>query len=285
MVLRRLYERFKNQVLRQEIEGNYLKQRPIDSTPLLISFGFLSILLGFATLGLFLNVKSTAVPYSGDYSGKVFLPKGRQYIYIEIEQLFQNSLAYSKSINYDQLSGQTEDLNLADCTPYDYENGLPYYPAGVIANTFFQDEIKLEGLSIAESGIAWDSEKKMIGETSYRPGEFVLPQQWTESTNAGSVPLNTTDGSGLPILNERFVNWVYLSMFPNFRKLWGVVDVPEAGEYGLDVKSNFDFSGKSIYITEKSRFGMKNYLLVGGLLLFGLLTMLSSVLLKFFETE
>lgn len=280
MPWRRIYERFKNQVLRQQIGGTYRKEDRRRECRTLFWMGLLNIALGAMYLASFLSLPTLSIPYASNTRQQIFLTKGRHNMYIEIDQLFQNNLTYTKSISYDQLKGETDDLSLSDMKPYDYVDGRPYYPAGLVANTYFQDLIRIRNADIRTTGIAWDSEKKVIGRTGYAAGDIAIPEAWTPSTNRGSVPLNTTPASGLPILDERFVNWIYLSTFAHFRKLWGVVNVPRDGSYELDIESIFDFSGKKLYFTKGSWLGTKNYLFVGGLVLIGLSCILGSTLLK-----
>lgn len=284
MIWRDLYNRFKDQVLRQEIEGVYKEDRVYDARRVLVAVGLLNVALGLIALGVFAGINTQSIWYDTDRRERVFLKRGTHLLYIDIEQLFQNNLTYSKSISYDQLEGKTRDFSLKDCAPYDYVDGKPYYPAGIVANTYFQDVIRLKGLRISTEGIAWKREMGVIGKTGYRASDIAIPRDWTPSTNEGGVPLNTTKGSGLPVLDERFVNWIYLSTFPRFRKLWGTVSVQEAGSYSLEIESIFDFSKKSLYLTEGSWLGMKNYYLSQGLILSGALSVLAAFFFKRFVT-
>ena len=201
-------------------------------------------------------------------------------MYIQINGLHQNNLKYSKSIDYNQLKGKTSNLNLFDSSPYDYSGNKPFYPAGAIANTYFQDLIRIKGVAINSENIAWQKEIETIGITLYKQGEIVISESWTPSTNEGTIPLNTKTNSGLPILNERFVNWIYLSKYTNFRKLWGIIEAKEAGFHTLEIESIYDWSKKGIYFTEKSWLGFKNYGLVFGMIGVGLLIIISSFILK-----
>lgn len=280
MSIRRILRHFQNQILRQDIQGTYKQYSLKIPCRNLLIMGTICLIGGLLSLLTFININSQLITYSANTRRQIYLPKGKQFMYIQIDNLYQNNLLYSKSINYDQLKGQTKDLNLKDCAPYDYKDGKPYYPAGSIANTYFQDVIALKGLDIQTDDIAWTKEIQVIGETGYRPRQINIPENWTPQTNKDSVPLNTTVDSGLPILNERFVNWIYLSMFSNFRKLWGIINVETSGYYQLDIESIFDFCGKGLYFSESSWLGLKNYAVSYGLLLIGGLAILTSFLLK-----
>ncbi|KAI5169476.1 hypothetical protein PAEPH01_0748 [Pancytospora epiphaga] len=280
MIWRNLYERFKDQVLRQEIDGSYKTRSAFNNWMVLGVLGIFCMVLGGISLGIYIRLQTQTINYNSNTKRRIFLTEGTYYMYIEIEQLFQNNLSYSKSINYDQIGGKTKDLNLSDCKPYDYKDGKAYYPAGLIANTYFQDIIRIEGIEIRETGISWKRENDIVKKTAYKADEIEIPESWTPETNRGSAPLNTSEGSGLPILNERFVNWMNLSMFPHFRKLWGVMEIPKAGYYELEIESIFDLSGKKLYLTNKSWLGMRNYLLSAGLILIGIVSILLSALLR-----
>lgn len=68
----------------------------------------------------------------------------------------------------------------------------------------------------------------------------------------------------------------------NFRKLWGTINVNSAGYYDLEVESVSDFEGseKSLYFTEKSWLGLKNYGLTFGLIGLGLALYISALCLR-----
>lgn len=282
-MFRNTYDYFKRQILRQEINGQYKRHNTALSCRILRAFGMLNILLGVISLITFASITSFHVGYSGNFSGPIYFKKGKYKMYIEIKQLYQNNLRYAKSISYDQISGKTDDLNLSDTYPYDYDGTIPYYPAGLVAHSFFQDKITIEGLDIDTEDISWGKSRRLIGITDYSPGEVAFPEGWSPTTNEGTVPLNTYEDSGLPILNEQFANWIHLSGFSRFRKLWGKIDVPESGDYFLEIDSIFDLSSKRIFFTEMSWLGYKNYYLVAGLFGIGLISLLAPTILEIME--
>lgn len=276
MTLTDSYNEIRNSIFSQRIEGSYVKRRPSQSYKTLLALGIFNVALGLTAIFTCLNVPTTSVVYSEDFQAPIFLPKGTNYLYIEIGGLYQNHLSYTKSINYDQLRGETLGLNLSDTKPFDYNGDLPYYPAGAVASTFFQDRIALEGLEIETDDISWKSETDLVGPTSYIPGEISIPENWTSDTNENTTPLNTASGSGLPVLNERFVNWISLAPFPDFKKLWGRVEVPEDGNYNLTVESMYDLSeSKGILFSQQSTMGIPNYpgsICIVAIGVFGMLT-------------
>lgn len=280
MIGESLYEKFKDQVFRQEVDGTYKQNKIESAAKWMVLFGFLNIGLGMLSYATYFHMGASTLKYSQDAMRDVYFGKGTHYMYIELSKFHQNHLKYTKSLSYEQLSGKTQNLNLTHCRPYAYRDGRPYYPAGLIANTFFQDRIRIKGLPIRSTGISWGSEKKVVGISGYRPSSIEIPETWTPSTNKGQTPLNSAGRSGLPILDERFVNWIYLSTFSRVRKLWGIIDVKEAGNYTVEIESIFDFSPKALYFTRMSWMGLKNYFLCASLVVLGVVSVLSGVCIR-----
>lgn len=273
-----IYEYFKNKIVRQELEGSF-KSNSMGYTDIyLILLGVTNVILGIVSFWMFYNTEIVQIKYRSDVFESIYLKPGEYNIYIEVYGFYQNHLKYAKSINYDQLGGKTIDIDLKDCIPYAYKNGKPYYPAGMIANTFFQDVIEIENVKIHSDNISRTNEIKLIKMTNYNKSQIVRPQDWTASTNAGQKPLNTTEDSQIPILDERFVNWINISAFPWFKKLWGRMKITKGGKYKMKIESIFDYAKKGIYITQKNWLGIRNYFITFGLLLIGL----SSIVLGFF---
>lgn len=274
------YERTQNSVLSQNLNGTYVKRRPSKYNKIILSLGIINLALAISSFITFFNIKTTNITYASDTQSTIYIPKGINYLYIDIDGIYQNYLSYNKSINYSQLKGKTGNLNLSNTSPFDYNEGLVYYPAGAIAATYFQDSITIDGLEIETDNIARNTDTDLIGFTSYLPDEISIPENWTAETNQGTTPLNTFEGSGLPILNERFVNWITTASFSNFKKLWGIIDNPEAGEYTMTVISDYDLANKkSIFISEKSILGIPNYYAVMMFVSVGLISIGSAIYL------
>ena len=281
MTLRESYHRIFEQISEQRLPGIYTKNRPYSCYKTVLALGICNIFLGVYILIVYLNLIVNSVPYSSDVQNTIFLPQGTSYIYIALDGVYQNYLSYTKSINYNQLEGKTRNLNLSNTKPFDFSDNLPYYPAGAIAATYFQDEINIDDLDIQTEDLVRSRELSIIGTTGYSADDIAIPENWTSKTNQDTVPLNTVEDSGLPILNERFINWINLSAFPYFKKLWGIVNVENAGEYNLSVISTYEFaSSKEVYITEKSILGLPNYRAVVTMLTIGVLGICGAFYLK-----
>lgn len=267
MTLNDAYNRMQESIFSQNLDGVYIKRRPSKCNKKIMALAIINLALAFSSLYCYYNTKTTNIPYIDNTQSTVFLPKGTSYIYISLEGIYQNYLSYTKSINYSQLKGKTNDLNLSSTEPFSYYKGKPYYPAGAIAATYFQDNIFIDNLEIDTDDISRGVDQNLIGFTEYTPDQIQIPMNWTNKTNIGTTPLNTFEDSGLPILNERFVNWISLSPFSNFKKLWGKVSVEESGNYNLFIDSNYELATKkSIFISEKSILGIPNYYAILGIM-------------------
>jgi len=283
MVLSDYYNRLQDGILSERLDGTYVKKSPSKCSKYILALGILNFAYFISSLYTYLNLSVTNIPYTQNVRTKMYLPKGTNYMYIDIGGIYQNYTTYAKSISYSQLKGKTTDVNLQGTWPFDYNGGKPYYPAGAIAATYPQDIFEIVGLDIDSTGITHSGGKKIIGYTEYKPNEISIPENWTGETNYNTQPLNTFRRSGLPILNERFVNWTLLAPFSNFKKLWGKVEVERSGYYDLLIDSKYDLpKSKGVIFSEKSVLGLPNYYAVGCYLIVGILSIGASVYLSKF---
>ncbi|ELA41479.1 uncharacterized protein VICG_01463 [Vittaforma corneae ATCC 50505] len=281
MVLSDFYSRMQEGVFSQNLEGTYVKRRPSRCSGVILAFAIVNLALALSSAYTYFNTKTTNIQYNSDIQSTVFLPKGTSYIYISVDGIYQNYLSYTKSINFRQLKGKTTGLNLSAASPFDYNGDKPYYPAGAIAATYFQDIVTIDNLEIESDNISRGADMDLIGFTSYLPDQISMPINWTSYTNLNTTPLNTFTGSGLPILNERFVNWITLSPFSSFKKLWGRVNVKQSGEYNLTIMSSYGIATKkSLFICEKSILGIPNHYASLSFLIAGILSILAAIYLS-----
>ena len=157
---------------------------------------------------------------------------GPVYVFYELRNFYQNHRLYAKSLNSDQLKGNSPSQSTleSDCYPIIYNRDLyinysitnksldpnaTANPCGLVAYTVFNDSFSLgDNIQISDFGIAWPSDLQKYKITN--PDEM-----WT----------NTTD--------ERFMNWMRIAAMPTFRKLWGRIDngLP-SGNYTLSIENS-----------------------------------------------
>lgn len=256
----------KRHFLSQKLSGTYKTES--NSVFLLLFFliGILNLTLGIIATFIYVNLFETSVPYNSDLQTSVYLPSGRVYFFLELKEFYQANLRYSKSISYDQLEGQ-RPKNLKSADPLAYSDGKPIYPAGLLPNTFPQDEFEIEGLEIQVDSIAWRSERDNVNQSAYSRDEVVPPPLWQDYAEVPNLGQN-----------QRFVNWIYIAPFSSFRKLWGIVDVDREGTYTLNIVSRFPYGRKYATFVKSSFIGPRNYFLSVGLISVGSIMILFSLL-------
>lgn len=154
-----------------------------------------------------------------------------------------------KSRDDNQLLGEFGTPS-TDCAPFNENNGRPIVPCGAIANSLFNDTLRLSSDShgsvpTLKTGIAWPSDK----EIKFRnpPGDLkkalegkARPIAWRKEL--WELDTNDTDNNGLQ--NEDLIVWMRTAALPSFRKLYRRVDhsgnsfkngLP-AGMYWLEVE-------------------------------------------------
>jgi hypothetical protein len=173
------------------------------------------------------------------------------FFYYRLTNFYQNHRRYVKSFQSDQLKGTAVDNNTISnsaCDPIktDPTTGKPYYPCGLIANSVFNDTFYNPVLlnpagSSAEnetyvmnstSGISWESDKALYGQTSYLPDQIIPPPNWQVRYR-----YNYTDDYPPPNLelDEAFQVWMRTAGLPTFSKLYQRNDTApmKAGTYQL----------------------------------------------------
>lgn len=154
-------------------------------------------------------------------------------LYYQLENFYQNHRRYVKSYDQNQLQGHAvsaSDIKSGDCSPLQLgEDGKPYYPCGLIANSLFNDTffspVQLDTIASSDSqavyqmttdGIAWSSDKDLYGKTKYNTSQVVPPVNWRkkypryDDTEFPFPPLHT---------DESFQVWMRTAGLPLFSKL------------------------------------------------------------------
>jgi len=174
--------------------------------------------------------------------------KAPVYVYYELSNMHQNHRRFVDSRSNGQLSGDTT-YKVSDCTPRSRNaNGVEYYPCGLTAGYYFNDQIELYNATHffpqSTLNIAWDFDRKKL----YK----------RRDTTGMDTSL------GVDILDPRFMTWMSIAPFPTFRKLWGVIheDLP-AGQYHFQIASRWaQIDGdKAVVLSTSSWAGGRNIFL------------------------
>lgn len=197
------------------------------------------------------------------------------YLYYRLTNYHQNHRRYVTSRNNDQLRGeQIESFNTLNptCDPRtsldDSKNeDKLFQPCGLIAYSNFNDTYKLydpdgDEIKIKKKDIAWksDVEDKFGNPPKDTKGIFLVDD----------------------FTDEHFVNWMRVAAFPNFIKLWGIIEEDlDSGTYEIKVKNRYpvdDFDGKKeIFLSTTSFIGGKNAFLAYAYMAVGIITILFAI--------
>jgi hypothetical protein len=219
--------------------------------------------------------------------------------YYRLTNFYQNHRRYVKSFQADQLKGDAvsnSTIQGGSCAPLEHNEttGLPYYPCGLIANSFFNDTFSSPVLLNVQAGnvqgangtfnetyamnnnsdIAWGSDKELYGPTKYNYSLISPPPNWAAKWPHGYTEENPPIN---PAEDEAFQVWMRTAALPTFSKLSqrNDNDNMKPGTYRVTVDMNFnvtEFGGtKSIVLSTRTIMGGKNpflgiaYVVVGGL--------------------
>jgi LEM3 (ligand-effect modulator 3) family / CDC50 family len=172
-------------------------------------------------------------------------------LYYRLTQFFQNHRRYVKSYDANQMKGvavSDSSIKNGGCDPLTVdENGKPYYPCGLIANSLFNDtfnsivatnpagaDANATAYHMVNKGISWASDRDLYKPTKYHPTAVVPPVNWrrkwgSEYPSNGSLPNLQED--------EAFQVWMRTAGLPDFSKLALRNDneTMRAGQYKLDI--------------------------------------------------
>lgn len=195
------------------------------------------------------------------------------YFFYRMSNFYQNHRRYVLSYNEQQIEGealQPDELgNSGDCKPLvKNEEGKPYYPCGLIANSMFNDSFseELVGVDGTESywftnkGISWPSDRARFKKTKYNASDVVPPPNWVNMFPNGYTDENLPDVSQW----EEFQNWMRTAGLPTFAKMALRNDTTDlaAGTYELNIALNFNttvYKGKKyILLSTRTAIGGRN---------------------------
>jgi len=217
-------------------------------------------------------------------------------IHYELSHFYQNHRLYVTSRDDEQLKGAIVQTELAkdNCKPLQKLGDQTINPCGLVANTFFNDVIKLsdENYTMEEKGIAWNSdvEHRFKQPEGFRSeqcdscDESCCNDDWScnepyvdeegkcfkynypndnETLYLHEIyPMAISPLEG--VTNEHFIVWMRTASQPTFRKLYGYIetDIPAGTELEFSVRAYFEvvsFEGdKTLILSTTSWMGGKN---------------------------
>jgi len=156
------------------------------------------------------------------------------FIYYGLTNFYQNHRRYVKSRDDKQLLGSKGPPS-TDCDPFTFgDKQKPIAPCGAIANSLFNDTIKLmklddgdkyRAVKVLETGIAWATDKNVkfrnpSGNLTEAFEGFTKPPNWQKNV----WELDPKDPNNNGYLNEHLIVWMRTAALPTFRKLYGRID-------------------------------------------------------------
>ncbi|CAN2390039.1 LEM3 (ligand-effect modulator 3) family / CDC50 family [Pristimantis euphronides] len=213
--------------------------------------------------------------------------EGDVFLYYGLSNFFQNHRRYAISRYDTQLLGRNVTTKEKDsyCAPFSsYSNGTPMAPCGAIANSMFNDTIRLiyepdsspvVAVPLLSTGNTWWSDKN-VRFRNPTPAEDLerafagsaRPPYWQKSV----YDLDPLDPNNNGYVNDDFVNWMRVAALPSFRKLYRRLSRVDdfsaglpAGNYSFIIDYNFPvskFRGKKhLILTTLAWCGGKNMFL------------------------
>lgn len=195
--------------------------------------------------------------------------------YYRLTNFYQNHRRYVKSLDTNQLWGDAVDNNTVykgACDPLTLgPTKKPYYPCGLIANSFFNDtfanpvqlnphfsNLNSTTYNMTDTGIAWSSDAQLYGQTKYNYNEIDVPPNWYLRYQNGYSEENPPPNLHL---DEAFQVWMRTAGLPAFSKLAKRNDneTMQCSTYQVDIVNSQSLDQLSFYSLIRPDFPVQKY--------------------------
>ncbi|XDV30398.1 hypothetical protein PO909_033327 [Leuciscus waleckii] len=153
----------------------------------------------------------------------------------------QNLRRYMDSRDDAQMVGRKNNLKAPSsyCAPFDYgANKVPVAPCGAVANSMFNDSFTViyyptnepeVQVPLYRKGIAWYTDKNVKFRNPPTNNTFTLRQAFEGTIRPlywqrPVYELDDTDSNNNGFINDDLIVWMREAAFPNFKKLYGVLN-------------------------------------------------------------
>lgn len=215
--------------------------------------------------------------------------KGDVFFYYGLRNFHQNLRRYMDSRDDAQMVGRKRNLQNPSsyCKPFDKDaNGVPFAPCGAVANSKFNDTFELtyhsssgvkHSVPLLRQGLTWYTDKNVkyrnpkMGNLTLAEvfKDTVKPLYWNKTVDNLDPDHDLTNNG---FVNDDLIVWMREAAFPNFKKLYGILNRRKpfeeglpAGNYTIDIDYNFAvqyFRGrKEVVLTTLTWFGGQNHFL------------------------